>query len=155
VILRRLRFSRGAVQRVDRLLRVHPIETQVQSLRDAELRRLVKRAQEDNLAALFLLRRAEIDAGVLGAEGEAVRERLASLEMAIERIRRGRSLALRRFDLALDGQAVMEQLGCDPGPEVGRALAYLTERVLDEPECNTEAGLGALLDRFIADESAG
>ena len=50
--------------------------------------------------------------------------------------------------LALDGRAVMEILGIGPGPQVGRALRYLTERVREDPRHNTEAALRALLRRW-------
>lgn len=67
---------------------------------------------------------------------------------AVERARRAGAIALYRQDLALDGRAVMRILGCPPGPQVGRALAFLTERVIDDPECNTPEGLRALLEEW-------
>jgi hypothetical protein len=63
----------------------------------------------------------------------------------VDRLRRGGSLALRRQDLAIDGAAVMEILGRGPGPAVGRALAWLTERVVEDPSLNTPDRLRALL----------
>ena len=66
---------------------------------------------------------------------------LAALRAAVERVRRSGTLALRRLDLALDGRAVMQILGCGPGREVGRALRALTEAVVEDPGCNTPEGL--------------
>ncbi len=69
-ILRRLRYARRVTQRVDRLLRIHPIDESAASLREADLRRLIKRAGEADLEALRELRLAEIDAGRLGARAD-------------------------------------------------------------------------------------
>ena len=60
------------------------------------------------------------------------RDRLQQMEEGIARVRRAGLLALRRFDLAIDGRDVMQQLGWAPGPRVGQALAYLTDRVVEE-----------------------
>jgi hypothetical protein len=42
----------------------------------------------------------------------------------------------------------MDQLGCGPGAQVGRALAFLAERVALDPRCNTPGTLRALLDAW-------
>lgn len=48
-------------------------------------------------------------------------------------------------DLALDGHQVMAILKIGPGPAVGRALAYLLDRVLEDPSLNTPEQLTELL----------
>lgn len=48
-------------------------------------------------------------------------------------------------DLALDGHQVMTLLKIGPGPAVGRALAYLLDRVLEDPTLNTPQHLTELL----------
>ena len=40
--------------------------------------------------------------------------------------------------LAIDGRRVMDHLGIAPGPQVGAILRELLERVLDDPQLNTE-----------------
>jgi hypothetical protein len=62
------------------------------------------------------------------------------LEIADQIRRRGDPLT--RSDLAVSG-ADLEALGAK-GPEIGRMLAVLLERVLDEPGLNTREGLLAL-----------
>ena len=79
------------------------------------------------------------------AVGAARTEALAALRAAFEREHARKDLALHRLDLALDGSAVMEILGCGPGPEVGRALRFLTERVIEDPALNTRERLRELL----------
>jgi tRNA nucleotidyltransferase (CCA-adding enzyme) len=151
-ILRRLRFPRRSAELVEHLLRLHPIEVGTKPERDAAVRRLARRAGERNLPGLIALRRAELAAGsVPGAA--AVEARLRELEAALERVHRAGALALRRFDLALGGREVMEHLGCGPGPLVGRALAHLTERVVEDPACNTPSALLALLDAWASERA--
>lgn len=48
-------------------------------------------------------------------------------------------------DLALDGQKVMDILGIPPGPDVGKVLNFLMEKVTDRPELNTKEALEKLL----------
>ena len=54
-------------------------------------------------------------------------------------------LALHREALAIDGQEIMRLLELSPGPQVGRALAHLTELVVEDPACNTPEKLHQLL----------
>jgi tRNA nucleotidyltransferase (CCA-adding enzyme) len=151
-LLRRQRFPRRLSGRVDKLVRLHPINAGADASSDAAVRRLIKRAGEENLSALIQLRRAELRHGS-AASGEAAaagRAGLRELEQAIDRVRRAGLLALRRFDLAIDGHEVMRQLDCGPGPHVGQALAYLTDRVLEDPACNAPQALRALLAEWAA-----
>jgi len=144
---RRLRFSQRAARRVERLLRWHPLETGASALHDAAVRRQLRRVGRENVAGLIALRRAELEVGeasrdpVAGAE----LERLAALENAFQRVQQQRNLALRRYDLAIDGGEVIRCLGLAPGPEVGRALAHLTEQVIEDPGANTPERLRELL----------
>jgi hypothetical protein len=57
--------------------------------------------------------------------------------------------ALDRFALAVDGDDLIAELGLAPGPELGRVLAALVERVIDEPALN-EAPTLLLLARDLA-----
>ena len=105
----------------------------------ASLRRLLRRAGEADFDALVALRRAELERGEASrrSDAEAARQRLRELEQAAARVRRSGALALHRFDLAIRGDEVMRLLGCRPGPQVGRALRFLTECVIEDPSCNT------------------
>ena len=69
-------------------------------------------------------------------------------------MRRQGTLALRRFDLALDGADVMRILGCGPGRTVGRALAHLTDCVVEDPSRNTPEALRALLESWASSRDA-
>ena len=129
-ILLRLRFPRRVVATVARLVALHPIDAR--RLRgDADVRRLVSRVGEQGIEELLLLREAEIR---VGGDSAAQREALAILRERIDRVQRV-------GELAIDGATVMATLGCAPGPEVGAALHYLTDCVLEDPTCNTREAL--------------
>lgn len=148
-ILTRFRFPPSVVQDVETVLALHPPDLRLWPSREPELRRIVQRAGIDTLQRLFALREAELDVGALSAqESQEIRERISATRARIDRIREGLEQMQLRPRLALDGRAVMEILGIGPGPQVGRALRYLTERVREDPRHNTEAALRALLRRW-------
>jgi tRNA nucleotidyltransferase (CCA-adding enzyme) len=153
-ILRTLRFPRRCVDAVAEIVRAHPVEERANGASDAVARRVLRRVGEHRFGALAALRRAELrvgaQAGTPGADRAATR--LAELEQAVARVRRQGALALRRFDLALDGADVMKILGSGPGPAVGRALRHLTDCVIEDPSRNTPEGLRALLADWVASE---
>jgi poly(A) polymerase len=64
------------------------------------------------------------------AKARALGRRMDELEARIAQLREQEELDALRPDL--DGQQVMEQLGIGPGPDVGRALAFLLELRVDE-----------------------
>ncbi len=145
-ILVRLRFSAHVVRSVESLLALHPLDAHFTPAGEPELRRLLKRTGDTNLARLFELREAELEAGMLGdPEAEDVRARLSLLRESLDRIRSAGENALLRTQLALGGREVMEALNVGPGPVVGRALRYLAERVSEDPSRNTEDDLLELL----------
>ena len=130
--------------RIERLLRLHPIDAPGYDAFDPRLRRLARREPRD-FEDLLALRRAEI---VAHGEGTAAREQLEQVCEAIARSQRAEALEHMRTQLALDGRAVMQHLGCDPGPGVGRALHYLTQAVAEDPSRNEPDALRALLDTW-------
>ena len=134
-MLRSHRYARRTIARVERLLRLHPIEQGAEAAHDASVRRLLRRAGENDFDALVALRRAELEHGEAArrSDAAAASERLRELEQAAARVRRSGALALHRFDLAIRGDEVMRLLGCRPGPQVGRALRFLTECVIEDP----------------------
>jgi poly(A) polymerase len=61
---------------------------------------------------------------------------------------------LRELRPPLDGNEVMERLGLPPGPEVGRALAYLMEVRLERGPVDREEAI-KLLDEWAAEQGLG
>lgn len=135
----RLRISRARADRIERLIRAHPVTEGVDPDRLGAVRRLLHRFEPDDLELLLAL---AASAGAQGGPPDGDAEaKVARLRAAIARVRAERDLALHRRDLALDGDAVAAALGRGPGPVIGEALRYLTECVLDDPSINTADGL--------------
>ena len=142
--LRRLRFPRREAQRIDLLVHLHPVDVVVQPERVTSVRRLLKRAGEENVRVLMAFRGAELDAEG-AAPDSAGRRWIEALASGIERVGAEAELASRRSALAIDGAGVMEVLGCPAGPTVGLALRHLAECVGRDPSCNERDRLVKLL----------
>jgi len=143
-ILRRMRFRRPLVSRVDRLVRMHPIDVGLEPGHKVGLQRLINRSSEEEIAALLSLRRAELAAPDVAGRDAAL-YRVEALAAAIDRAREELALKRRRTDLVIDGAGVMSLLGCGPGPLIGRALRHLTACVARDPALNTRGTLEAIL----------
>ena len=103
----------------------------------------------EHLPDLFLLREAdhigsgrEPDAGGL----DELRARVAA-ELAA-------GVALDLSGLTVDGSDLMSELGVPPGPDLGRLLDWLLERVIADPAVNTRDGLLDLARRRLSSEGA-
>jgi len=142
-VLQPLRFSRPTVDRVDLLLRYHLGKSPAGEKGYAAAARFARRAGAHNLAALIALREAEIEATreVPSADREAIRE----LKGLLASLRKSERAASARNQLAISGSDVMACLGCGPGPRVGRAIDFLTERIRLDPSLNSPEALRALL----------
>ncbi len=57
------------------------------------------------------------------------------------------SVPTKTQDLAIGGLTVMKTLGLSAGPEVGKVLRKLMEKVIDNPELNTKIRLIAILEQ--------
>ena len=69
-------------------------------------------------------------------KADQLSRRMDSLEERIAKLAAEEELAAMRPDL--DGRAVIEILGIEPGPQVGKALAHLLELRLDEGPLDRE-----------------
>jgi len=143
-VLARLRFSNATIARITRVLAEHPVEAHTDPARPPSVRRLLHRFRPDEVERMLTLAAVEAD---LDGSPEAA-ERVAALRRAVEAERAHVALALHRGDLALDGEEVMRLLGQGPGPEIGEALRYLTECVLDDPGENEPGRLRARLEAW-------
>jgi tRNA nucleotidyltransferase/poly(A) polymerase len=147
--LRDWRFGLDRSPRVLELAEHHPIDEAAVPRRDASVSRLLRRLGPEDRADLVTARRAQLASGALPPEAERrSRAALEALSAAVERVARNRMRAAARAQLAISGAQVMEQLGCGPGPQVGRALRQLADLVAAEPARNTEAELRAALQEW-------
>jgi poly(A) polymerase/tRNA nucleotidyltransferase (CCA-adding enzyme) len=137
--LERLRYPHAFVARCRHLVREHMFNYR-EEWRPATLRRFIREIGVDHLDDLMALR--EADCRSRGLEDELSRledlRRRAHEELAAR-------ATFKVTDLAIDGWDVMRVSGIGAGPAVGAALAWLLERVLEEPALNTRESLIDLL----------
>ena len=143
VILTRLRYSKQFTDKVALLVRWHMFPVHAHST-DKALRRFIRKVGKDHVLDLMEVRRSDIIA--LGkqttyagwAHWQTLRNRLAEIIDS--------DAALSVSDLAIGGREVMDILDIAPGPQIGIALEWLLEKVLDDPSLNQGAELTALLE---------
>jgi tRNA nucleotidyltransferase (CCA-adding enzyme) len=135
-ILRRWKFEKETVAEVTHLIRNHMFWYETHWT-DSAVRRFIRKVGLDYIPALFALRRADnIGSGARSPRMHA----LEALWLRVqEEIAAANAFSLR--DLKVDGNDIMPELGIPPGPDVGRILNALFERVLDEPSLNTREKL--------------
>lgn len=139
-ILTRLKYPPDLVGRVAALVDNHMFHYDGHWT-DAAVRRFIQRVGIDQVADLFDLRVA--DALGKGPDGYFPSD-LAELRSRVE-AEVARSAVLNVGQLAIGGAEVMVALGVPGGPRVGEALRFLLDRVIEEPDRNTPAGLLQLL----------
>jgi tRNA nucleotidyltransferase (CCA-adding enzyme) len=150
-ILQRLRLPKREIERVALLVREHNWHYQPE-WNDSTVRRTLARIGPAELPALWALRRADLQ-----ARGRLVEEGLAHQRAAEERfnLELARASALKVADLAVGGEDVMRELRLSAGPEVGKILTRLLDRVLDDPNLNSREQLIRLLPEVHRELSTG
>ena len=145
-ILRRWKFPKDTIARVTHLIRHHMFWYQTEWSGSA-VRRFVRKVGLENIPDLFELRRADnIGSGARSPRMYALEDLWTRVQDEIHR-----STAFSPRDLAIDGTDVMAELGLTPGPAVGRVIAALFERVLDDPDLNTRESLVAIAGEIWSD----
>jgi poly(A) polymerase len=148
--LTELRYSNDDVEAVTRLVELHlRFHTYKMGWTDSAVRRFVRDAG-DQLDRLIELTRCDCTTRNV-RKAKALAARMDELEARIAELREQEELASIRPDL--DGRQVMEQLGLPPGPEVGKALAFLLELRLEEGPLGEEEAR-ARLDAWWAGQQA-
>lgn len=135
-IMRRLRYSNEDRIRVVHLIQQHMFHYNSEWT-DSAVRRFVRTIGTQNLDDLFEARRADTLGN--GLRRSATSVELAELRARItEIIEKDSAFSVR--DLDIDGAALIQELGLEEGPVIGRILEALLEEVLEEPSRN-ERGL--------------
>jgi poly(A) polymerase/tRNA nucleotidyltransferase (CCA-adding enzyme) len=135
-IMRRLKFSNDEVAAVANLVANHMFHY-TEEWTDGAVRRFMRKVGLENLDNLIALRVADrVGNGMRGGLPQPIRVLMKRIEKIIED-----ENAITVKDLDIDGHAVMEEFGVQPGPIVGAILNELLELVLDSPEMNTRETL--------------
>jgi tRNA nucleotidyltransferase (CCA-adding enzyme) len=129
-ILQRLRYSNEIISTVTLLVDKHMF---TMGVTDKGLRRLIRKVAPEHIFELLEVRRADIIAQGKGADGKDVDEFEKWVKLELER-----KPPFSVKDLKINGDIIMEKFGLKPGPNVGKVLNHLLEKVLDEPEFNQE-----------------
>lgn len=145
-LLDKLRSPRAVRERVVHLVRQHMFRYEP-AWSDTAVRRFIGKIGVEAIDDLFALREADNlgsgsapDAGGL----DALRERVAR-ELEGE-------LVLDRSKLEIDGRDLIEELGLRQGPQLGRILDELLEKVIVDPALNDRATLLLLARSRVADD---
>lgn len=146
--MRALRYSADDIDKVTKLVELHlRFHTYGMGWTDSAVRRYV-RDIGDLLDDLNELTRADCTTRNV-AKAKALAARMDELEIRIAELREREELASIRPDI--DGKDVMDHLGIQPGPLVGRALSFLLEERLEHgPRSEEEAY--ELLDQWWAQQ---
>jgi putative nucleotidyltransferase with HDIG domain len=141
-IMERLRFGNEMIDRVTHLIAHHMRDLDYsREWSDGAVRRFIRNLGEENVPFFLSFREADILAhGIMD-------KKLSVFWELKERIRRllASPFPKKKPELAIDGHKVMEVLGLNPGPLIGRILDILMEKVTDDPGLNTEESLVSLL----------
>jgi tRNA nucleotidyltransferase/poly(A) polymerase len=141
-VMTRLRYSNADIDETVHLVRQHMFNY-TDSWSAGAVRRFVRRVGEENIPALFDLRRAD-SFGMLGVEPPP--ELLLDFQNRISSVlEAGRALSLK--DLAVNGRDLMVT-GIPGGKKMGVILNSLLEAVLEDPEMNSREKLLEIAERL-------
>ncbi len=148
---RRMRLPKETIEYVAKLVRLHlrPIALVGSAVTDSAIRRLMTEAG-DQIDDLMMLCRADITS----KNSRKVERYLTNFDKVEERMAEVREKdRLRKFQPAITGQQIMDELNIEAGPLVGQIkkairAAVLNEEIPNEPESCLNY-MRAIKDRFI------
>lgn len=113
---------------------------------DGAIRRLIQNVGgEDNIEDLLKLRIADATSNPKSefnpVEIEVLAERVSEV--------RAKEMALKVTDLDITGQDLMQELGIEPGPQLGEILNHLLDQVIEEPLLNEKSQLLELAKHYL------
>lgn len=141
VIMERLKFDRKTIRAVTALIKEHMNDFSNTS--DLSIKRLIRRVGPDNIDRLFELQLADIKGSGLSSRDP---ERIMKIRnKCFEVLSRQEPLTV--HDLDISGYDLLS-LGFPPGKEIGKAMDYLLDQVIDNPALNQRETLVALLQDY-------
>jgi hypothetical protein len=115
---------------------------------DGALRRFLAKIGPDAVDDLFALREADNEGSGVPRDAAMLGELRARIDAEL-----AAGPILDRSALVIDGSDLITELGLPAGPDLGRILAALFERVVEDPGLNDRPTL-LLLARDLADRAA-
>lgn len=131
-VLRRLRFDNETITIVSTIVRFHDYKPEANQ---ASVRRAIYQVGEDIFPLLLPVKIADIMAQSEYKREEKLEHEARVLELYQEILQQKDCLSLK--NLQVSGKDLLE-MGMKPGKEIGEALHYLLELVLEDPERNTK-----------------
>lgn len=129
-ICKMLKFSAPDTEKITNLVRNHMFYYNVGEVTAASVRRLIKKAGEDNLKDLIDLRIADrLGSGTK----KAVPYKLRHLQYMFEKVRHD-PVSVKM--LKINGNDLMEDLKIQPSPKIGEILDVLLGEVIEDPALN-------------------
>jgi len=138
--VKRFRFSKDEISDVTHLIKYHMINYD-STWSDGAVRRFIRRIGPDHIYDLISFRKSDIAAH---GNNHNRHDIISELEERVGDILQAKSVGINK-SLAINGKKVMEILDIGPGPELGKILRVLLERVMDQPELNNEEDLIRIL----------
>ena len=150
--LDRLRSPRSVRERIVHLIRNHMFSYEP-NWSAAAVRRFIGKISLDGAATesideLFDLRAADNVGSGLPADAGRLAEIRGRVAEAL-----AEGVVLDRRDLAVDGADLMQELGIEQGPRLGRMLDAMLERVQADPALNDRPSLLLIAQAMLADEA--
>jgi tRNA nucleotidyltransferase (CCA-adding enzyme) len=141
--LDRLRAPRAVTDRVVHLVHHHMFSYDP-AAGDAAIRRMIRRVGATEVDELLMLREADN----IGSGQPPDHGRIAELRARIE-AQLAAHVPLDRAGLAIGGSELIDGLGLQPGPMIGRILDELLERVIADPVLNDRPTLLLLAQSLV------
>ncbi len=139
-IMKRLKFSNRIIREATHLIKNHLIGYN-SGWSDAAVRRLIKRVGTNHIGNLVDFRKADI---LAHGKKNSNQKLLLQLDGRIQD-QLSSSPPIHVSDLAIDGNAVMSLTDLSPGPAVGKILAQLAKKVIEDPRLNRQESLEIML----------
>ncbi|MCK9393853.1 MAG: HD domain-containing protein [Candidatus Paceibacterota bacterium] len=134
-ILTRLHFPKKDNERITSLVRYHLFYYNIDEVKEASIRRLIKNIGVENVEDLLKLRMADrVGSGCPKAEPYKLRH----LKYMIEKVSKG-PISVKM--LKINGTDIMELFRLKPSPRVGWLLEVLLEEILKDPSKNSREAL--------------
>ena len=142
-IAHRLKFDNHTLTKVKKLIAHHDVRIEPEL---KYVRRMMNRIGTEDFADLIKVKQADLDAQS-SYKREEKQEEVDTMKRLYEQIVKQND-CVRVADLAIDGKDLME-LGVPQGPEMGKVLNCLLEKVMDDPSLNTKEKLTELADAIL------